>query len=436
MLKKAVLLYENFIIQRDIFIFYKIYNKGKEMEKETKVISKKKVIGIAVVVVIAAYIIFRFTNKETVIEVTALPTVSVGSPEIGDISVETSLIGKVEPGDVYYVMPKTSGEILNIYVQPGDYVNAGDPICDIDNQTSIDSARVSLDSAQIALDSAIESASVAKVNYERMQTLFNTGDISQQSLESAKSSYDQANAAVESSRLQLESAQLNYDTAVDNATVTAPVDGIVESTNMSINATVSQSSNVCVISSNDANKLTFSITDRLLSELSVGTPIKVTKQGTTYEGTITRIETLADETTGLYPVEAAFEGSDNIAKGASVKVYFDSESSTDTILVNTDSVYYDGGNPYIYTITYNDESEDTIEAEDTEETDSDGTETETIVAEGNRTATIHKNAVEVGISNSEKTEILSGISEDSIIVNTWTSQLYEGAQVQVLPTEG
>ena len=84
------------------------------MENETKKSPKKKIITIVVVVLAALYVIFRFMNKETVIEVTPLPTVSVGSPEVGDISVETSLVGTVEPGDVYYVMRKEAGEMRNI----------------------------------------------------------------------------------------------------------------------------------------------------------------------------------------------------------------------------------------------------------------------------------------------------------------------------------
>ena len=164
------------------------------MENETKKSPKKKIITIAVVVLAALYVIFRFMNKETIIEVTPLPTVSVGSPEVGDISVETSLVGTVEPGDVYYVMPKAAGEITNIYVQAGDTVAAGDPICDIDNSKMVDSAKVSLDSAKVALDSAAEAEALARTNLDRMQALLNTGDISQQSYESAKSSYDQAAA--------------------------------------------------------------------------------------------------------------------------------------------------------------------------------------------------------------------------------------------------
>ena len=222
------------------------------MSKETKAennlrLSKSRlIIGIVVVFFIMLIAVRLFSHREE-IESKPLATVSVGKPEIGDIAVQTSLVGTVEPGDVYYVMPKAAGEILNIYVNVGDSVNEGDPICDIDNKKSVDAAKIALDSAKIQLKTAEEAKKLAGTNLERMTALLATGDISQQSYESTKNGYDQAAAAADGAKLQLESAQLAYDTQVEFSTVTAPVSGIVESVNMSINAMASQQAQVCVI---------------------------------------------------------------------------------------------------------------------------------------------------------------------------------------------
>lgn len=386
-----------------------------------KKIAKPKLIIAVVVVILLLIIVMRACSSKNDMDVKPLSTVSVGKAETGNIAVETSLVGTVEPGDVYYVIPKAAGEVLNIYVNAGDTVNEGDPICDIDNSKAVDGAKIALDSAKVQLKTANEAKDLAKTNLDRMQTLLATGDISQQTFESTKNGYDQAAAAVDGAKLQLESAQLQYDTQVEFSTVTAPVSGVVESTNMSINGMASQSSQVCVISSNSANKVVFYVTDRLLSDISVGDSIKVKKQGTVYDGHITKLETLPDQASGLYEAEAEFSGSESVARGAKVKVFFDSEKADGVMLVDTDSVYYDGGKTYVYTLTYNDSDADSADG--------------ATIAEGNRAGTIHKNEVETGISDSDKTEILKGIDKDSIVVRTWTSQLYEGAQVQVLPEE-
>ena len=39
--------------------------------------------------------------------------------------------------------------------------------------------------------------------------------------------------------------------------------------------------------------------------------------------------------------------------------------------------------------------------------------------------------VEVGLYDSEYAEILSGISEDDVVVSTWSSNLYEGAKIRL-----
>ena len=389
--------------------------------KEPKKLSKKKLLVAAVAAIFVLLVILRACGKGEDIESKPLATVSVGTPEKGDISVETSLVGTVEPGDVYYVMPKAAGEILNIYVKAGDTVEAGDPICDIDNSKAVDGAKIALDSAKVQLKTANEAKALAKTNLDRMQALLSSGDISQQAYESTKNGYDQASAAADGARLQLESAQLQYDTQVEFSTVTSPVSGIVESTNMSLNAMASQSSQVCVVSSNSANKVIFYVTDRLLSSLNVGDQVQIKKQGSVYKGHLTKLETLPDKASGLYEAEAEFAGSDAVAKGAKVKVFFDSEKAENAMLVDTDSIYYDGGKTYIYTIAYNDEATEQAEG--------------ATIAEGNRAATVHKNEVKTGISDNDKTEVLEGINDDSIVIKTWTSQLYEGAQVQVLSAE-
>ncbi len=365
---------------------------------------------------------YRLTRPEEAVETTPLPTVSVTRPEIASIGIESSLIGQMVPGDLYYVTPKAAGEIREIYVEQGDFVEEGDPICEIDNQKQIDAAKISLDSAQVSVDTYQDSVATAKTNLDRMAALLNTGDISSQTYEQTKAAYDQAVAGLEGAKLQLEAAQLQYDTQVEYATVTAPVSGKIESESMEINALAAQSTQLCVISGDSAKKVQFGVTDRLLPAFSLGETIRVEKQGETYEGTISSISTMVSAASGLYPLEAAVADNGAIPSGASVKVYFTSEKAEDVLTVPTDAVYYDGGKNYVYTVS---------EISKEELSDS-GSGTVATVMEGNTPAEVHKIEVETGLSDGERTEIRSGISQEDTVILTWTNQLYEGAQVQVL----
>ncbi|MDO4489250.1 MAG: efflux RND transporter periplasmic adaptor subunit [Eubacteriales bacterium] len=353
-------------------------------------------IVIAAVVVLAVRRIF-FIKEE--VDKTPLSTVSVGTPEIGTVEVETALVGTMLPGDVYYVVPKLAGEVKKVYVKTGDTVKKGDPICEIDNSKQVDGAKLQLDQAKAQLD-------LYSANLERMEALYKSGDVSLQTYEQTKAGADSAQSAYESAKLQ-------YDTYVEYSVVTAPVSGNVDSTSMTIDGLVSQQSPVAVISVGGDGQLQFNVTDRLISSIEVGDAVRVEKQGVIYDGEITSKDTIPGQTTGLYLVKANIKGAKQVPAGSSVKVFFVSERSEDTVLVPTDTIYYDGGHTYVYTVSYDEGSS-------------------TIVADGNRAATVHKTEVITGITDSKKTEILSGIDENTEIIITWTSQLFEGASVQVL----
>ena len=391
-----------------------------ETQEAGKPAKKKRlplILGVIAVLILLALIAFRILGQKEKIETNPLSTVSVGHAEYGDISIESSLIGRVMPGDVYHVTPKTAGEILEILVSTGDRVSAGDPICRIDNSKQVDSARISLDAARVQLGTAEDAVALARTNLDRMSALLSTGDISRQNFESAQNGYDQAAAGLEAARLQLDGAQLQYDTQLEFSTVTAPVSGVVESTSMSLNGMASTMSEVCVISSEGERKLSFNITDRLLDAFRSGTPVTVSRQGSEYPARITTVSTLPDAS-GLYPVEAVFEEAIPVSNGASVKVAFTAEKAERVLLLDTDDVHYDGGKTYVYTLSY-------TSAEEAGE--------QSTIAEANKAGSVHKVEVHTGLSNSEKTQILDGIDEDTLVILSWTSQLYEGALVQVLP---
>lgn len=385
-----------------------------------------KLLLLILAVVLLAAVAMRLMKPKDEVVTTPLPTVSVSKAKKDAIFVETSLIGKMQAGDVYYVMPKAAGEIREIYVSIGDTVKEGDPIAKLDNQKQIDAAKIAQDSAAVQVKTAQDALQTAKTNLDRMQALLATGDVSSQAYEQTKSGYDQAVAAADGAKLQLESAQLQYNTQVEYATVTAPVSGRIDAESMELNAMATQSTQLCVISTDAGKKVTFSVTDRLLPSLAQGDAVKVEKQGSTYEGNITKIDAVPSQQTGLYAVEAAVNGGEGVPNGASVKVYFTSEHADNVETVPTDAVYYDGGKTYLYTASYNEKTNDANTA----------TSSDAMISANNKAATVHKQEVQVGISDGEKTEIVSGISEDDLIIISWTAQLYEGAQVQVLPEEG
>lgn len=313
------------------------------------------------------------------------PVVVAENPEIRDIELTSGLVGSVEPEDVVYVYPKAGGDVTAVNVQAGDTVKAGQLLCVIDTK-QVESAKSSLDSAQLALRQAQEELS-------RQQVLYAGGGISEQA-------YQQYQDQVQSAQIQYNNAKTNYDNQISYSQVTAPISGTVELCDVKVYDTVNSGNLLCVISGEGAKVVSFSVTERIRGNLNPGDQIRVEKDGNEYTGIIYEVSTMTDSTTGLFPVKARIDESledGSLPTGSSVKLYVVAQRSDQVLSVPLDSVYYEGGNSYVY--TYDSSS-----------------------------STLHKIQVETGLNNSDYIEIDSGLTTDDLVLTTWSSELSEGTK--------
>ena len=82
----------------------------------------KVIIGIVAAGALAAIAVPRLLKPAETVEQVYTPVVKAEAPAKGTITLSKEIIGTVEPSDIIYVMPKVAGEILEIYVNPGDTV--------------------------------------------------------------------------------------------------------------------------------------------------------------------------------------------------------------------------------------------------------------------------------------------------------------------------
>lgn len=309
--------------------------------------------------------------------------VNAANPTTGDVSVTSSLTGTVEAADVVYVYAKAGGDVTAVNVKAGDMVSQGQVLMEI-NTEQVESARNSMDSAQVNL-------SQAQSNLSRMQILYDSGDLSDQE-------YEQYQNSLKSAQLQYESAKLQYDKQVEYSTITAPIAGRVESVDVDVYDRVNQSAQLCVIAGEGQNSITFYATQRMVQNLKTGDELEISKNGNTYTGNITEISNMVDESNGLFKVKGDMESSDEIAIGSTVKITLVTGRAENVMLVPVDAIYYSGGKGYVY-----------------------------LYEDGKAKMA----SVEVGLYDSENAQILSGIKADDMVVSTWSSNLYEGADIRL-----
>lgn len=342
-----------------------------------------KFLGGAVVVgALGAAVFFRLNQEEAVMEAIPDPTVRVENPVKATVELQTGLTGTVTAEESVYVIAAGSGEVLEVYAKLGDYVEKDQALFKIDN-LQLDSAKIQLDAAKIQLQDA-------QTNLNRMQVLYESGDIAAQA-------YEQVRSGVEAAKLQVKGLQLAYDAQMDATVVKAPISGRLESFNVTEKNMLSAGM-VGVISSEGSKTVNFAVTERVQQGIQVGDPFTVEKNGMEYHGTITEVGTMVDMQTGLFMVKANLEDAAGIANGSMVKLYVTAQKAEDVLTVPANCVNYDDGEAFVY--TYDAES-----------------------------GLAKKVFVEDGLVDAEKIEIESGLDYDDQVIVSWTRELYDGASV-------
>lgn len=347
-------------------------NDEKKVSKFTK---KRMIFLIICIVVIAIAVILRLTYKEEE-AMASVPVVDTMTSGKGDIYSEVSVTGTVLPIDTLAVVCKvTSGaEVKEIYVKNGDYVNEGDPICELDNQKQIDAAFITYDAAKNA--------------YERVKVLYERGDISKQSFEQTKAQYD--------------GAKLSYDTQVEFATPVATGDGYIENTNMTVGVGVDYKDILCYITSDKGKEIQFGVTERAIGGIKVGDNVVVEKAGKKYNGIINDKASLISSTTGLFNIKATIIDHNDLAQGIMAKVTTIYDESLDTMIIPREVVYYENEKPLVYYL--------------------------------DKESKVRVASLTLGIETDEEVEVLSGIDMNTKIISTWNSDLVDGTLVKEVDT--
>lgn len=183
----------------------------------------------------------------------------------------------VKANIVNNIAPQTTGRIIDIKVEIGDFVSAGQLLAYMDS-------------------SQLEQAAFRLRNYEsdmkRVEQLFNEGGVSQ-------SDYDQA-------VLAYKVAKSGYDNLVENTILRSPVSGVITARNYDKGDMYSMSSPLFTVEQITPVKLLVPISESDYTKVSKGDKVTIAADalpGRTFTGTIARLYPTMDATTHTFNVE-------------------------------------------------------------------------------------------------------------------------------------
>ena len=143
--------------------------------------------------------------------------------ESRDIQVTVDAAGIVEPESTVEVKSKASGEVLKVFGETGDIIQAGTLLVQIDKRTPANNVSQS----EAALTAAQARRTIAETQMKRAEQLFKSQSLTQADVEKAQLEFANASAEVVRQTVTLENARIT----LDDTDVRAPITGtIIEKT--------------------------------------------------------------------------------------------------------------------------------------------------------------------------------------------------------------
>lgn len=243
-------------------------------------------------------------------------------------------VGTVKVPRSVNLYPQVSAIVTEVLFKAGDKVVKDQPLVRLDDSDQ----RVALDLANIALKDA-------KSALDRAQKLAASRNIAVSALEDAQSAERKAQIAV-----------LGAQIALDRRTISAPFDGVVGLSDISVGDFVTSSTIVTTLDDVSTLLVSFPVPERYASRLAEGLPVTATaasKPDSAIPGKITAIDTRVDPAARTLKLEATLDAEAanaiGVRPGMSVVVALAFEGEKQ-LAVSALSIQWDRNGSYVWAV--------------------------------------------------------------------------------------
>jgi membrane fusion protein (multidrug efflux system) len=231
-------------------------------------------------------------------------------------------IGTLAPVQGVMISADAGGNVVNIPVESGSAVKAGDLLVEID---------ATVETAQLAAAEA--RAGLAKVSLDRAQSLLGNNTVAKSEFDVADAQYKQAMAEVASIKATLEKKH-----------VRAPFDGRVGIRQVNVGQYVSPGSPLLPLQKLDPIYVNFSVPQRQLASLAVGQKVMLNvdaAEAGTFEGAVSAINSEVDPATRNVTVQATVANPKEILRaGMFARVELELPQTESVVVVPATAIAY------------------------------------------------------------------------------------------------
>ena len=299
------------------------------------------------------------------------------------------LSGSVIAENQVSVVPKTTGRIVELAVDEGYRVKAGQTVAILNTPQ----LGLEVQQQQSAVVTAQANRDQAADNLKRMLDLAGQGVVSDQQLQQARIQSRVAQSQLKEARAALALTQTNLDDRV----VTSPVSGVVVEKVQDVGAMASPGSPIVVIASG-AYQAKLSFAEHDLPSIYTGLHLTLSAAGLPgqqFRGIVSEISEMVDPQTRLLSCKVNLAHHGMLKIGMNVRGLV-TASPHEALVVPTDALLNDGGQTIVYAF---------------------------------RAGRAREVPVTVGVRNAELTEITSGLSPGDQVIEKGNAFLHDGDPV-------
>jgi len=282
------------------------------------------------------------------------------------------------------VVAKTSGVALNVLVEEGQQVRAGQPL-----------VRLDPDRARLAVAQTEAQMHKLENSYRRSQQLVSQQMISANDVDQIK--YDLENMRAQHRMATLE---LSY------TTVLAPISGVIASRSIKDGNFVQINTPIFRIVDISELEATLNVPERELATLKSGQPALLAVDalpGKTFTGRVDRVAPVVDSGSGTFRVVLAFDSASVLQPGMFGRIKIDYDQRADALVVPRSALLDDENDPAVFAV---------------------------------RNGKASRVPVKLGYTDGAWAEVRTGLRQGDQVVTAGKVALREGSAVQVISADG
>jgi len=225
------------------------------------------------------------------------PAVEAVQARYGSLPLQERMSGTVRARNQVAIYPEVDAPVVAVEAQTGDYVQEGEVLVRLKDDTyreRVRQAEASLDIARADAKSARAELDGLRSRLERTERLAEQDFESRQELETLRSQVEGAEAALERAKAEVQQAEATLDERqadLRRTVVRAPISGSVGDRNVEVGQRVGSGTQLYTMGDLDTVKVRVQVTDKMYGRIQEGQTarIYVPPKDTTLQATVTRM---------------------------------------------------------------------------------------------------------------------------------------------------